>query len=138
LTDFQSSRIPSITILHRLPYLFDCKPWLIKFFFINSCGLSRAAYHFYFFTSLKGRPIDDDQFFFGYVLLTKLSFRILFLLSITCALVTGAILGHYGNVSLRSSPCNSFEQLLESVSYLYSLVMSTSFVSDCAMFTCRL
>ena len=28
---------------------------------------------------MKGRPIDDAQFFFGYVFLTKLSFHILFL-----------------------------------------------------------
>jgi len=42
---------------------------------------------------LKDWPITDAQFYFGYVLLTKLSFRIFFLLSITCAPVTGGIVG---------------------------------------------
>jgi len=53
----------------------------------------KGSLHCYFFTTLKDWPITDAQFYFGYVLLTKLSFRIFFLLSITCAPVTGGIVG---------------------------------------------
>ena len=48
----------------------------------------KGSLHFNIFTSLKGRPADD-QSFFGCVLSTKLSFCIFFLLSITCTFVTG-------------------------------------------------
>jgi len=37
--------------------------------------------------------MDDPQFFFGYILLTKLSFHILFIFIITCTPVTGGIVG---------------------------------------------
>ena len=47
----------------QLPYLLDCNPRLIKFFFIISCRLqSRADYIFFFSLS---KYIDDAQFFFG-------------------------------------------------------------------------
>jgi len=51
----------------------------------------KGGLHFCFFTSLKSRPIGDAQFFFGYVLLTKLSFRIIFIFSITCIPVLNMI-----------------------------------------------
>ena len=69
----------------KLPYLFDCKPWLIKFFFIISCGLrSRVAY---IFLNLIERSqfttfTCDAQPFLGYVLPTKLFLNYL-LFSIT-------------------------------------------------------
>jgi len=51
---------------------------------------SRAAYIFFFNLSKR---LDDTQFFLGYVLLTKPSFRIIFpLFSIMCTSVTGGIM----------------------------------------------
>jgi len=53
-----------------VPYLFDCKPRLIKFF-----SSFRGAYIFFFSLS-KG--LGNAQSFLGYNVLTKLSFRIVF------------------------------------------------------------
>jgi len=63
--------------LLEIPYLLDCKPRLLKLFFIILCGLqSRAAYIVFFFILSKSSRYV--QFFLGYVLLTKLFFHILF------------------------------------------------------------
>ena len=88
--------VPIYNILHLthdlyIPYLSDCKPRLIKFFFIVSCGLqSRAAYIFHFFTLSKG--IDDVPAFLGCVIFDQTLFSHYILFSITCTYVTGAIM----------------------------------------------
>ena len=67
-------RVHCFLIKIDISYLFDCKPRHLSSF--------RAAYFqarltlFFFFTLSKG--LDDAQSFLGYVLSTKLSFRILF------------------------------------------------------------
>jgi len=56
-----------------------------KVFFIISCGLQSRGGYIFFFSLSKGH--DDAHSFLGYVLLTKLPFRIVFpLFSITCLL----------------------------------------------------
>jgi len=48
---------PSMKLQIYMPYLFDCKPWQIKLFFIISYGLQlRVAYVFFFSLS---RCLDD-------------------------------------------------------------------------------
>ena len=91
-----------------IPHLLDCKPRLIKLFFHHFVRLtikgglqSRAAYIFFFSLS---KCLDDAESFFGYVLLTKPSFRIIFLLfSIMCTSVTGGIMMNRGSYSSESS-----------------------------------
>jgi len=58
------------------PYSFDCKRRLLKFFHHFMRLTITVAYIFNFFTVSKG--IDDPQSFHGYVLSTKLFFRIRF------------------------------------------------------------
>jgi len=67
------------------PHLLDCKPWLIKVFHHFMRFTIRTAYIFYFLTLSKG--IGDAQSFLGYVLPTRVSFRIRF----SCTSVTGGI-----------------------------------------------
>jgi len=73
-----------------IPHLFDCKSRLINFL----KSLFRAAYkrRWFTFISLPCRMVEMTLSL-SYVLSTKLSFRILFLLfSITCTCVTGGIM----------------------------------------------
>jgi len=59
-----------------VPYSFDCKPRLTKFFHHFMRLTIKGGLLFYFFTLSKGT--DDAQSFLGYVLSTNLFFRILF------------------------------------------------------------
>jgi len=63
------------TILHSIPYLFDCNPWLIMFFFQFVRLTIKCGLHFFFTLS---KDLDGVQLFLGYVSSTKPSFRILF------------------------------------------------------------
>jgi len=78
-----------------MPYLLNCKQPLIIFFHfvrltIRGTLKSRVAYIFFFRFS---KCLDDTRSFLGYVLLTKPSFRIIFLLfSIMRTSVKGGIM----------------------------------------------
>ena len=70
-------KAPVATRLNCAPYLFDCKPRLIKLFSSIHAACNQGQLTFLiFFTLSKG--IDDAQCFLGYVLSTKLFFRIRF------------------------------------------------------------
>jgi len=70
----------------KIPY-FDFKPWLMKLFFMISCGLQRRATnnsaYIFFFSLSKG--LDNAQSFHGYILLTKVFSHLILLFNITCA-----------------------------------------------------
>ena len=74
--------------------LFNCKPWLMKFFFIISCTLRSRAAYFFFFTLSK--DTDDARPFLGYVFSTKFSLHILLyiLFRIMWTSVTGRFMIH--------------------------------------------
>ena len=54
------------------PYLFDCKPRLIKFFSSFRAAYNQGELTFF----ILSKSIDDAQSFLGYVLSTKFFFRI--------------------------------------------------------------